>query len=332
MRHIRATVADASSFTSPRRRIVPFPITAARRLHGLRRAAGRLWRLRSLAIPVALAAAVTASASGVSQITVQSGDTLSAIAARYHTTVSRLVQMNHLSHDGNLIYAGQLLRLPGSHSTSTSHMSVTYHTVVPGDTLYGIAARYHVNPMRIAHRNHLPRSLVVVLGQRLAIPHRVTNHQSAPSTGGAATSQATADRTRLSQRHEPSQDRVASLIRSTASRWGVDPSLALAISWQESGWNMRAVSGVDAIGAMQIMRYTGAWLSTDVVHRNLNLFKARDNVTGGVALLSVLTRSATSTRQAVAGYYQGLQSVRDHGMYASTKSYVANVMALRQQY
>jgi len=80
------------------------------------------------------------------------------------------------------------------------------------------------------------------------------------------------------------------------------------------------------------MRYTGAWLSTDVVHRNLNLFDAQDNITAGVSLLSVLTHSATSMRQAVAGYYQGLQSVRDHGMYASTKQYVRNVMALRQRY
>jgi hypothetical protein len=46
----------------------------------------------------------------------------------------------------------------------------------------------------------------------------------------------------------------------------------------------------------------------------------------------VLTHEASSTRQAVAGYYQGLQSVRDNGMYASTKAYVANVMALRQRY
>jgi hypothetical protein len=83
---------------------------------------------------------------------------------------------------------------------------------------------------------------------------------------------------------------------------------------------------------MQVMRYTGSYLGTDVVHRNLDLFRARDNVTAGVALLSVLTNEARSTRQAVAGYYQGLQSVRDHGMYASTKQYVANVMALRTRY
>ena len=35
---------------------------------------------------------------------------------------------------------------------------------------------------------------------------------------------------------------------------------------------------------------------------------------------------------AVAGYYQGLRSVRQKGMQADTKRYVANVMALRQRF
>lgn len=314
------------------------PSLSARPLVGAaRRAVTTAWRARAVAIPLALAAALTASASGVSRITIQSGDTLSAIAARYHTSVARLVALNHLPGNGDLIYAGQTLEVPGSHSAGTStHTTTIYHTVVPGDTLYGIAARYHVKPMAIAHRNHLPSSLVVVLGQRLAIRNRVTTQStsapSAPSGAPAATAQARHDRGYLAQRSEPSRDQVASTIRSTAAHWHLDPSLALAVSWQESGWNMRMVSDVDAIGAMQVMRYTGTYLADDVVHRSLDLFKAQDNVTAGVALLSVLTNEASSTRQAVAGYYQGLQSVRDHGMYASTKQYVANVMALRTRY
>jgi soluble lytic murein transglycosylase-like protein len=104
------------------------------------------------------------------------------------------------------------------------------------------------------------------------------------------------------------------------------------VSWQESGFNMREVSPVGAIGTMQVMPYTGAYLSDQVVHRRLDLFEARDNITAGVALLSVLTHEAKSERQAVAGYYQGLQSVRDHGMFRATKRYVANVMALRDRF
>lgn len=44
--------------------------------------------------------------------TVRSGDTLSGIAAKYRTTVSKLVSMNHIANP-NLIYPGQRIRIPG---------------------------------------------------------------------------------------------------------------------------------------------------------------------------------------------------------------------------
>jgi hypothetical protein len=64
----------------------------------------------------------------------------------------------------------------------------------------------------------------------------------------------------------------------------------------------------------------------------LNLYDAQDNVTAGVALLSVLTHETPHEPTAVAGYYQGLASVRSHGMFRDTKQYVADVMALRSRF
>ena len=123
---------------------------------------------------------------------------------------------------------------------------------------------------------------------------------------------------------------MRALIVRTAKQQGVDPALALAISWQESGFNMRAVSVANAIGAMQVIPSTGEWISS-VVGRRLDLLKPRDNVMAGVVLLRILTRSA-SQRAAVAGYYQGLRSVRERGMFPDTKRYVANILALRKQF
>ncbi|HVV75529.1 MAG TPA: LysM peptidoglycan-binding domain-containing protein [Mycobacteriales bacterium] len=289
--------------------------------------------LRFVVLPLALAAVVTASASGITLIRVHPGDTLSAIAVRYHTTVARLITLNDLPGNGNLIYAGQTLRVPTGHSSrhtshhhshrSPSHTVVRWHTVVVGDTVNGLAARYHVKPATIARRNHLPKSLVIMLGQRLAIPQHVRGRVD--HVGASIVR----ERRYLEHRSEPSRDEVPHLIRAIAARWHLDPRLALAIAWQESGFNMREVSPVGAIGTMQVMPYTGSYVSSVVVHRDLDLYDASDNITAGVALLSVLTHEARSERQAVAGYYQGLQSVRDHGMYRSTKQYVANVMALR---
>jgi LysM repeat protein len=272
-----------------------------------------VWRRRAVAIPIVLAAALTGSASGVSIIHVHRGDTLSAIAVRYRTTVGRLVTLNSLPGDGDLIFAGQTLKVPGG-ASSSAPATVSFHTVVSGDTLDGIAARYHVSSRTIARRNHLPRSLVVVLGTRLSIPHRATTPTQASTSSG------------------PSRTEIESTIRSTAAQFGLDPALALAISWQESGWNMHEISSVGAIGAMQVMPATGAFIAADVLNRPLDLSNTQDNISAGVAFLSLLTHEASSTRQAVAGYYQGLASVRQHGMFASTKQYVADVMALHQRF
>lgn len=292
------------------------------------------WKQRVIVLPALLAAALTASASGVALIRIQPGDTLTAIAARYHTTVARLVALNGLPGNGDIIYAGDTLKVPGGDGGSSSHVVRTHYVVQRGDSLYAIAAHFHADAHRIARVNHLPGSLVVVIGQRLVIPRRVTASTSspAPSQGGPGSPAAIRDRALLANRTEPSRDQVAAMIRSTAAHWGLDPHLALAISWQESGWNMRMVSGVDAIGAMQIMPYTGTYLSQNVVHRRLDLYDAQDNVTAGVALLSVLMRETHDSARTAAGYYQGLASVRSHGMLPATRQYVADVMALRQRF
>jgi LysM repeat protein len=291
-----------------------------------------LRRFGGVGVAILLAVAVTASATGVGHYRVRPGDTLSAIAARYHTSVAALVRLNNLPGSGNLIFAGSTLKIPGRahHHHARRHTHARTHTVVrtyvvrPGDSLYAIAARFHASWRAIAHRSHLPSSLMVVIGQRLRIPHQVRirhhhhHHRASGSFHGI---------------YIPSRTAVVGMIRATAHRWHVDPRLALGVSYEEAGFNQRVISSVGAVGAMQIMPGTGAWLSRYVVHRHLNIYRAQDNVTAGVALLSVLLRETNgNSRVAVAGYYQGLASVRQRGMYDDTKRYVANVLALRNRF
>jgi N-acetylmuramoyl-L-alanine amidase len=295
----------------------------------MRRFRERIGSTGTVVTAVLLALAVTASASGFTLYRIRSGDTLTALAHRYHTTVARLVQLNHLPGSGNLIYAGHSLKVPApavAKPRSAWRTVTTTYVVRPGDSLYAIAARRHVSPRVIAHRNHLPRSLVVIIGQRLAIPHRVrvvTPKAAAP-----------VGRPHLfTGRSVPAPAQVAAIIRATAHRWGVDPRLALAVAWQESGFNQRWISATDAVGAMQIEPYTGAYLSAYVVHRHLDLYDARDNATAGVALLAILLRETHGhADKAVAGYYQGLASVQSRGMFSDTKAYVRNVLALRNRF
>jgi soluble lytic murein transglycosylase-like protein len=142
---------------------------------------------------------------------------------------------------------------------------------------------------------------------------------------------AAADKNRatLAKRKLPGRSQMRSLIRSTARKYGVDPELALAVSWQESGWKQRVVSPANAIGAMQVIPSTGRFASS-IVGRELDLLKPLDNVIAGVVLLDRLT-GAAKLDIAVAGYYQGLGGVRKNGMYPDTKRYVKNVLRIKSQ-
>ena len=295
---------------------------------------------RTIAAPLLVAALVTAGSPGWGLYTIKQGDTLSDIAARYHTTVAKLVQVNRLPGNGNLIIAGRALKVPGAAAGTGGGSGPRHHTVVRGDTLSGIASRYGVAQATIARANHLPSSNIVMLGATLVIPGGGrTSHRT--SSGGntfagrtySSSVVSAADRTRaqLARRHLPSQAGMRTIIMAKARANGVDPALALAVSYQESGWNMHVVSVANAVGAMQVIPATSVWIS-GVVGRRLDPTSPSDNATTGVVLLKILTRAASSERQAVAAYYQGLRSVRANGMFADTRRYVANVMALKARF
>ena len=107
---------------------------------------------------------------------------------------------------------------------------------------------------------------------------------------------------------------------------GVDPALALAHAYQESGFNQAAVSPANAIGAMQVIPSSGEWAS-QLVGRELNLLDPYDNATAGVAIIRALRSSSHTVDGAIASYYQGQGSVRRNGMYPDTRRYVASVKA-----
>jgi soluble lytic murein transglycosylase-like protein len=141
---------------------------------------------------------------------------------------------------------------------------------------------------------------------------------------------ADANRATLARLGAPGRSEAKALVRGTARRLGVEPALALAVAHQESGFDQRAVSTANAIGVMQVVPSSGRWASA-LVGRPLNLLDARDNVVAGVAILAALTARERED-VALAAYYQGLGSVREHGMYADTRRYVADVLALRRRF
>ena len=124
---------------------------------------------------VALLALVLASAGGASaaapswsgQYTVRAGDSLSSIAGRYHLSVGALADANGLDPRKTLLI-GVRLRVPAA-GLPSSGWSRTY-VVRPGDTLSGIALRYHVSLGQLAGANDLDPAKLLLIGTRLVVP------------------------------------------------------------------------------------------------------------------------------------------------------------------
>jgi LysM repeat protein len=292
--------------------------------------------------------AVPASTGTSGVYVVQPGDTLSAIAARSGVSVDSLAAANGLDPTAYLL-TGTVIHLAGSSSssagtmvpvsdttttTSTSGAGAAY-VVQAGDTLSAIAARSGESVRALAADNGLDPNHPLLTGTVIRVS---AGSAGSGTSADAAASQpvgATAQGTPTDPPY-PTPERVsASEVGSIASANGVPASLAAAIGWQESGFNNDLVSSADARGVMQILPGTWAWIQQSLNSGGPPLApaSAADNVRGGVLLLhSLLDATGGDQSLAAAGYYQGLPSVQQNGVYPSTQQYVNSVLALENQF
>lgn len=98
--------------------------------------------------------------------TVKRGDTLYKIANRYGITVNEIVELNNIKNP-NLIYVGQILRIPLD--TSTNQMQTVYYRVRRGDRLWRIAKMYRTTVNNIARLNGITNPNLIYAGQVLRI-------------------------------------------------------------------------------------------------------------------------------------------------------------------
>ncbi|MFB0833388.1 lytic transglycosylase [Arthrobacter halodurans] len=282
--------------------------------------------------------------------TVASGDTLSGIAHRHGMGLTVLLRANGLTMSST-IHPGTKLRLTGAGASSSSttagsvRAAASTHTVAAGDTLSGIAQRHGIGLPSLLKANGLSGASTIHPGQRLTIggsavaptASGATRRQLVPSTflhyryPTATVRSANDNKHELLSRTLPSRSQMKGIIAGTARKMGVDPSLALAHAYQESGFDMAAVSPANAIGAMQVIPTSGEWAS-QLVGRKLDLLDPYDNATAGIAIIRSLQRTSTSVETGIASYYQGQGSVKRYGMYADTKRYVRSIQALRKDF
>ncbi|WP_077489542.1 lytic transglycosylase domain-containing protein [Sinomonas mesophila] len=304
--------------------------------------------------PAAPAPAAPAPSSG-GEYAIKAGDTLYGISAKLGVSIGDLLSANGLRLD-SVIYAGRSLKVPGSGPAPAPALASTSapapsapggtYAIKPGDTLYGISAKLGVPMGDLLAANGLSLTSVIYAGRTLKLPGAPAPASAvSPATSSpvqplvpdtflgftypeAVVASANENKQRLNASPVPSREEMKQIVADTARSMGVDPSLALAVAYQESGFSQRAVSPANAIGTMQVIPTSGQWAS-DLVGRKLNVLDPYDNATAGVAILRALLRTSKDEDHAIAGYYQGQYSVDKNGMYDDTKDYVAAINAHR---
>lgn len=252
--------------------------------------------------------------------TVAPGENAMWIAAKYSTSWRAVLKANKIS-DARSIKSGQKLRVPTKTPPKDSTPDAEPKQQAPAEEKQSKAKQAPAEPKKESSGKRTEKKTSKDASE--ANDENTFLGRTYPDEVVAA---AAKNRHTLSHRDVPSRTQTRTLIVKTAQRYGVDPRLALAVAWQESGWNQRAVSVANAVGVMQVMPGTGQWCGS-MIGRRLDLLDPEDNVTAGVVFLRWLTEHAGSSDEAIAGYYQGLGSVEKNGMYPDTKTYVANVKA-----
>jgi soluble lytic murein transglycosylase-like protein len=297
--------------------------------------------------PIVLLAAASPANAALPH-TVQPGETLWSIAASNNLTTRTVAAFNGLSEDAQVVL-GSTINVPTVAEGAAALQGTAPQAAAPaaaaaapaqgapavlgsyvvraGDTLSGLAAGAGVATEQMAAANGLDASALLLTGTVLKLP-------SGAPTPARASEPLPSQRVVPAHGPEPTQQRLgAPDIQSVASQYGVSPSLAAAIAWQESGFNNGMVSSANARGVMQVMPGTWDYVEQNLAGRELDTASATDNVHAGVLYLQhLLQQTGGDENAAIAGYYQGLGSVQSRGLFDDTQKYVANVQALRSRF
>jgi soluble lytic murein transglycosylase-like protein len=302
------------------------------------------------ALAVALLGAGPAAASVPH--TVRPGETLWSIAAANNLHTNALAAHNGVSPEAKVVLGGTInvpteaeaaaavnAAAPAVQATpqqaadggtrSEAPPALGSYKVRQGETLSGIAARAGIAPEQVAAANGLDPDGPLLVGTVLKLPPAGADNTQQTAPAPAPDTERVPDVAPYATPGHTNADEIGQI----ASAHGVDPSLATAVAWQESGFNNGLVSRANARGVMQILPGTWSWVQDNLASASLDPHAPQDNVHAGVLYLrQLLNDTGGDERTAIASYYQGLGSVRDRGLMRETERYVDAVMAHRGRF
>lgn len=149
---------------------------------------------------------VPAGVNTPSTYTVQSGDSLNAVAGKYNLSVSQIASLNGLSPSSGL-FVGQKLKLSGEtdvkasssvkdlakDTVQSSNTVSDIHVVASGETLASVARKHKLQLSYLAELNGLSRTAGLRVGQRLKIEGDLAKDRvkDAPSSNSSVKSVST---------------------------------------------------------------------------------------------------------------------------------------------
>src|SRR5579862_637967 len=149
------------------------------------------------------------------------------------------------------------------------HLTLSRYVVKPGDSLTAIARRHKTTLSKIVQLNKVDPAKPLLIGTDLRLPAAV-----AAPTAVAASDAST----------------VRASLDAWAAHYGIDPSLARALAWMESGYNNTVVSSAGAEGIMQLLPSTWSYVETVLIGHAVQ-HDADGNIEVGLAYLHHLLRA-----------------------------------------
>lgn len=188
------------------------------------------------------------------QLTVKSGDTLSAYASKYNTSVAALAKANNIANP-NVITPGQTINTDTQSNNTTSPITVI---VKSGDTVSKLAETYHTTSQQIIKDNGLNSNALIIVGQRLIINPAGTTNTAANNNQSNTSNQQSAQSSNNSgssyqgiQSYQPVNTQQSANSNYTSGVSGNDASAKAWIAAHESGGNYNARNG-QYIGKYQL--------------------------------------------------------------------------------
>ena len=179
---------------------------------------------------------------------VQRGETLTSVAAVDGLSIEAIAQANGISPQAELV-AGQILLIPPQ-TTENAAVSAAAPKVAQSSETGTVATTTGSDSTETSTDSDADGDTDASTKTDASAQIKSTSY-TRPSTSSSVSGGTP----------QPTQQLVSSAdIDAIAAQNGVPASLAEAIAWQESGWNNDEVSGIGAVGVMQIVPSTWTWI------------------------------------------------------------------------